>query len=286
MAIVYLNGDWLEAEEARIPISDRGFLLGDGVFETARLHQGRYFRLTEHLNRLAASAEFLRLNVPAPGELVRVAEELARANQASEASLRITVTRGSGGRGLGRRGAGPPTVLAVLNTLPEDWIDRAARGWTLRTSSFRRPPATSVPAQLKGLGRAYALLAHFEAEDAGFDDALLLSSDGYVAEGPTWNLFWCAGSTLFTPSLESGILAGVTRALIVDLARRAGLSVEEGLFNRERLDGADEVFATMTSNGIVPVRRLDARSLPSGPIAAQLQMAYWEQVQQELFAEE
>ena len=263
MSVVYLNGEWLASDAARVPIGDRGFLLGDGVFETARLHQGSFFRLEHHLARLASSAEFLRLQVPPLAELVQIALGLADRNHATEGGLRITVTRGSGGRGLGRRGAGPNTVLATLSSVPDDWEARAARGWTIRTAAVRRPATSSVPAQLKGLGRSYALLAHYEAEDAGFDDALLLSADGYVAEGPTWNVFWRVGSTLFTPAPESGILTGVTRGLVIDLARNLGLAVEEGLFGRDRLDGADEMFATMTSNGVVPIRRLDARELPS-----------------------
>ncbi|MGH7466652.1 MAG: aminotransferase class IV [Longimicrobiales bacterium] len=282
MPVVYLDGAWLEADQARIPVTDRGFLLGDGVFETARLHRGRFFRLEQHLARLLASAELLRLPLPSTSDLVSIVHELAQRNDLGEASLRITVTRGSGGRGLSRRDAGPPTVLAILTPMPADWEARAARGWTIRTSTIRRPTVASIPAQLKGLGRSYALLAHFEAEDAGFDDALLLSSDGYVAEGPTWNLFWRTGSTLFTPGQASGILEGVTRGLIMDVARREGFTVVEGLFGRDRLDGIDEAFATMTSSGVVPILRLDGTSLSSRQAAARLQTAYWAQVAREL----
>jgi branched-chain amino acid aminotransferase len=282
MAIAFLNGEWVDAATARIPISDRGLLLGDGVFETARLHRGKYFRLAQHIARLIASADVLRIPLPAGDELIAIARELAQRNGYREASLRITVTRGSGGRGLGRRGAGPTTVFATLGELPADWEARARKGWTIRTSSVRRPSTASVPASLKGLGRSYALLAHFEAEDAGFDDALLLSADGYVAEGSTWNVFWRNGSTLFTPGQGSGILEGVTRGLLIELARTLDYSVEEGIWGRDRLDSADELFATMTSNGVVPIRRLDARTLPSQEAAARLQDAYWEAVRQEL----
>src|SRR5262245_8413158 len=222
MPIAYLNGDWVDASTAVIPISDRGLLLGDGVFETARLHRGHYFRLTQHFSRLLASADLLRIPLPGPDELVVIAHELARRNGYQEASFRMVVTRGSGGRGLGRRGAGPPTMLATLSELPADWEARARAGWTVRTSSVRRPATTSVPASLKGLGRSYALLAHFEAEDAGFDDALLLSADGHIAEGPTWNVFWRSAATLYTPAPGVGILEGVTRGLIIELARAHG----------------------------------------------------------------
>ncbi len=139
-----------------------------------------------------------------------------------------------------------------------------------------------MPAQLKGLGRIYALLAHYEAEDAGFDDALLLSADGFIAEGPTWNLFWRVGQTLVTPALSAGILHGVTRSLIMDLATEQGFSVEEGVFGRDRLDRVDELFATMTSNGVVPITRLDSNSLPRGTAAARLQEVYWPRVRSEM----
>jgi branched-chain amino acid aminotransferase len=146
----------------------------------------------------------------------------------------------------------------------------------------RRPATTSIPAQLKGLGRSYALLAHYEAEDAGFDDALLLSADGFIAEGPTWNLFWRIGRTLFTPSLAAGILEGVTRSLLITLAMDEGFSVEEVLWGRDRLDRVDELFATMTSNGVVPITRLDANVFSESSAAARLQAVYWQRVRSEL----
>jgi branched-chain amino acid aminotransferase len=282
MAVAYLNGEWVPRDQARISIDDRGFVLGDGVFETGRLHEGRFFRLEQHLRRLAGSGEFLGLEVPSLEELVAIADGLVSRNNFSEASLRITITRGQGGRGLSRRGAGPSTILATLAPIPADWRERAARGWTLRTASVRRPSTTSVPAQLKGLGRVYGLLAHFEAEDAGFDDALMLSADGFVAEGPTWNLFWRTGQTLFTPALTAGILEGVTRSLIMELGSRQGFSVEEVLWGRDRLDRVDELFATMTSNGVVPITRLDSRIFAPPSAANVLQESYWQLVRSEL----
>jgi branched-chain amino acid aminotransferase len=282
MPVVYLNGDWLDRAEARISIDDRGFLLGDGVFETGRLHHGAYFRLEHHLRRLGESAEYLRLAVPSIQQMADIAQEIAARNPFKEASLRITVTRGSGGRGLSRRGAGPNTVLVTLAPMADDWLERSARGWTVRTASVRRPSVASVPAQLKGLGRSYALLAHYEAEDAGFDDALLLSSDGFVAEGPTWNVFWRVGGTIFTPALSAGILEGVTRSLIIELASAAGYTIEEGVWGRDRLDRADELFATMTSNGVVPITRLDGRGIPSTDAAERLQVLYWQRVRAEV----
>jgi branched-chain amino acid aminotransferase len=138
-----------------------------------------------------------------------------------------------------------------------------------------------MPAQLKSLGRTYALLAHLAAEANGFDDALLLSADGYVAEGPTWNFFWRQANTIFTPALGSGILAGVTRSIMLDLSRAAGYDTEEVLAGPGRLAHADEAFATMTSSGVVPLRQLDDRKFSAAPAAEILQREYWSLVRRE-----
>ena len=128
--IVYLNGDWLESDNAKIAIDDRGFLLADGVFETARLTGGRYFRLDHHLDRLAESARQLRLPMPDYALLEEIARAIAMKNDLRDGSLRITITRGRGGRGLDTRGAGPPTILATIAPVAPDWREKAARGWS------------------------------------------------------------------------------------------------------------------------------------------------------------
>ena len=280
--IVYLNGDWIPRDEARIPITDRGFLFSDGVFETARLHEGKYFRLEKHLLRLQESAATLKLPMPPISELTRIADEIAARNDLSNASLRITITRGSGGTGLKTKGAERPTLLVTIAPVASDWREKAARGWSLITAKTLRPSPDSVPSQLKALGRVYAILATLEAETAGADDALLLTADRKIAEGPTWNFFWRAGRTVRTAALDGGILEGVTRSIIMDLARSEGFSVEEGLWPRAELDHADEAFATMTSQGVVPIRSIDAREFGPPDCATLLQRRYWDLVTAEL----
>jgi branched-chain amino acid aminotransferase len=282
--LVYLNGDWIPLHEAKIPITDRGFLYSDGVFETARLHQGKYFRLQQHLQRLQQSAATLKLAMPSSSELVQIAEEIARRNHLTEASLRVTITRGSGGSGLKTRGAERPTLLVTISGIADNWREKAAAGWSLMTARTLRPAPGSVPAQLKSLGRVYAILASLEAEAAGADDALLLTSNREIAEGPTWNFFWRKGRILRTGALEGGILEGVTRRILMDLARADGLQVEEGLWPRTELDAADEAFATMTSQGVVPIRSLDGREFTTRDCATKLQERYWVLVAAELRA--
>jgi branched-chain amino acid aminotransferase len=280
--IVYLNGRWLDAREASIPIDDRGFLLADGVFETGRLVNSKYFRLDQHLDRFSDSARHLRLVPPPHQELRDIAAELATRNAQSDGSLRFTLTRGPGGRGLGTAASGPPTLLATLSPIAPDWRERAAQGWHIATAKTRRPSPLSVPSQLKALGRVHAILARLEAEAAGVEDALLLSADGYVAEGPTWNFFWRKGTTLRTASLDAGVLEGLTRGIIMQLADDAGYHTEDGLWLPADLLSADEAFASMTSLGVVPIRSLDGSVFKSRDCATLLQRRYWEFVEQSI----
>jgi branched-chain amino acid aminotransferase len=275
---VYLDGGWVDEAAAFVPIDDRGFLYADAVYETARLHRGRYFRFDRHMERLAASAATLRIPVPAPAEITSIAGELARRTGLEEATFRVTVTRGAAPATIG-------TVLATLRPVAADWRDRAARGWTLLTAVTRRPSTAAIPSHLKSPGRPYAALARLEAEAAGVDDALLLDDRGHVSEGPTWNVFWRKGRRLFTPSPACGVLEGVTRAAILELADDAGLDAQEGRFQRSELDSADEVFATMSSLGVVTVRTLDGQPFRrSGQAAAELQRRYWDLVAGEVAA--
>lgn len=275
--IVFLDGRWLDESEARVPIDDRGFLYADGVFETARLHGGAYFRLDSHLGRLAAGAEVFGLPLPGPDELRRLAEEIRERNGLEEGSLRITVTRGRG------TADATPTLLVTLKPIAADWRERGSRGWTLITARVRHPDPASLPPHVKTIGRPHGILARREAEQARVDDALLLSPEGYVAEGPTWNVFWRKGETLFTPSLEAGVLDGVTRAAFLELAPRAGLRVEQGCWPRDTLDDADELFATMSSLGAVAIRALDGTAFDPRRMSAValLRERYWALVEGE-----
>jgi branched-chain amino acid aminotransferase len=289
--IAYVDGEWVDADRATIPITDRGFLMGDGVYDTCRVFEGAYVRFDQHAERLQASGQVLRIDVPPTDELRRIADELLRQNRGPagaagatthHAVLRLTVTRGSGGSGLGTRGAGPVRVVATLTPLAEDWRERAREGWTIMTARTRRAPADVIPPALKGQGRVYSLLARLEAEAAGCDDALLLSLDGGVTEGTTWNLFWRIGKTLRTPAATQSLLPGVTRSLVLELAHSAGYAVEEGAWQRSELDGADEAFATMTSLGLVPIRSLDGRPFPgTGEAAGRLAELYWQRLAEE-----
>jgi branched-chain amino acid aminotransferase len=267
--IVYLNGRFLPEEQATLSIHDAGFLAGDGVFETALLYQGGFLHLPAHLERFGASAAALRLPAPSAAQLDTAVRRVVRENALRDANLRITLTRGYRA----------PTLLITARAPDPRHAEHARRGWHLVTATTRRPSTAAVPAQLKALGRTYALLARQEAADADVDDALLLTDSGDICEGPSWNVFWQRGSTLFTPALELGVLAGITRTAVIQLAPQLGLAVEEGRWRRPVLDDAEEIFATMTSLGVVSCRSLDGRTLDPEPrTAAALQALYWDDV--------
>ncbi|HSK21194.1 MAG TPA: aminotransferase class IV [Longimicrobiales bacterium] len=263
--IVSVDGALVPEERAAISIHDRGFLFGDAVFETALLHKGGFFRLRDHLDRFGASAAALRIAAPAADEVDRRVRAVVDANALRDANIRMTLTRGV-----------RDPVLLITARPPDTARAEATRaGWRIITARTRRPSTASIPAQIKAVGRTYALLARHEAADAGVDDALLLTDHAHVCEGPTWNVFWRRGTTLCTPALEAGVLAGITRTTLLQLAPGLGLRVREGLFDRSELDHADEIFATMTSVGVVPFLELDGRSLPAaGGTARELRDAY------------
>jgi branched-chain amino acid aminotransferase len=250
--ICWLDGRLVAESHASISIDDRGFLYGDGVFETALLRDGGFFRLREHLLRFAASAAAMRIPAPDTAALDGIVRDVVRAGELQHASIRITLTRG----------ARAPVLLVTARPPDPRWQERARRGWRIITADTRRPSVAAVPAQLKALGRTWGLIARHEATEAGADDALLLDDAGIICEGPAWNVFWRVGATLHTPSLDAGVLAGVTRSTLLELAPALGFTVREGLFERHCLDAADEIFASLTSVGIVSIRELDGRRLP------------------------
>lgn len=272
--IAHHDGAWLDEREVRVPIRDPAVTSGHGVFESVRLHAGRYFRIDDHLERLVAGAAMLDIDHPPEADLRDVLLELARRAAVDEASARIVLTPGEPGAA--------PSVIATIAPLPDDWRDRAARGWRLITADTRHPPSATVPPALKSLGRVYSVLARMEARAAGVDDALLLLPDGVVAEGPTWNFFFRSRGVVHTAAAEAGVLAGVTREVVLDLAAEHGIDIDVGRPESDLLASADAAFATMSSLGVVPIVELDGRALPgSGALAAPLQERYWSLVARE-----
>jgi 4-amino-4-deoxychorismate lyase len=240
---------------------DEGVLRGRSVFETLRVYGGMPFMLDAHLDRLAASAQRLRLPVP-PGDAFREAafEAIAEGGQ-PDATLRFLWTAGPEG--------GEPTGLALVSTLPPDLDALRERG--LRVAVVRW--AAGALAGAKSTSYAENIAAQAEAAEHGADDALLVAADGTVLEAPTSNVWFREDGRLLTPTLALPLLAGVTRAAICRLAPQAGYEVEEGVFGLDRLLAADEVFLSSSVREIAPVVAVDGREIPRGPAAEALQRA-------------
>ena len=273
--IVFLNGQFIPEERARISIFDRGFLYGDGLFETLRVAQGRPFRFEQHLKRFWAGMEFLKLELPfSSKELTVIATELVQRNEVREALLRLVVSRGAGPRGSSSRGAGPSSVVMSLHTAPV--IDaEVPRGWRLETSSVRL--TTAEPLSLfKTCNKLRQIVARAEADAVGADEALLLNAEGWAVEGTSSNLFWIQDGTVFTPPLSSGALPGITRAAIFEICHRLGLPCQETYIRVEQLLVSEGIFLTLSSLGVVAASQLDNRPLEHSTTADRIRDTYSE----------
>lgn len=261
MPYVFLNGEILSADTARVATSDRGLLLGDGLFETMRAYGGVVFRLHAHLARLRASAEFLRLRFDlSDDDVCGAIDELVRRNACPEAYVRLTVTRGPDAIGLRLDGAGAPTVILHARPLHPYPPERYRKGARLIVSTLRRSSASPLPRH-KTLNYLPCLLARQEAAEAGADGAILLNETGQVTEESVSNLFLVRAGVVWTPPVHCGLLPGVTRAAVMALARQAGIAVKEEPIAAGSLFEFDEGFLTNSLMEIMPVRSVDKRCL-------------------------
>ncbi|MBN8248790.1 MAG: aminotransferase class IV [Verrucomicrobia bacterium] len=272
---VWINGQWKAPAEATVSVLDRGFLYGDGLFETVRVHSGRPFRWMEHLDRLWLGARFLRIRLPfSRVELTRAAEELVRRGGLPESIVRLALSRGVGPRGYSPRGADHPTVVLTLHPAPPLDAARPPR-WRLITSRLRildDDPLT----QFKTANKLLQIVSRLEFENLGLDhdDALLLNTRGEVVEATSANVFWVEGGRLYTPPPLSGALPGITRGVVLELASALGIPALEAIAEGRRLHSADGVFLTLSSLGIVEVSHLDFQPLRSDPVVERLRRAY------------
>lgn len=284
--IVYLNGDFLPAEEARVSIFDRGFLYGDGIYETIRVYAGRVFKLDEHLARLERSAQMIDMSLPLErADFSEAVETCIKLNELRDALVRISVTRGEASvPGLDPAlVAGPPTVVIVARAFEPYPASLYQEGIQAAVVSIRRNPPEALNPAIKSNNFLNNILAKMEALKAGADEAIMLNTQGYVAEGTTTNVFWVKDRTLFTPPLEAGILDGVTRSVVLNIAQRLlGYRAFEVLRGRDALEEADEVFVTSTSYEVMPVTRIDGKPVGDGragpvslEILAKFRELYW-----------
>jgi len=271
--LIFLNGRFVPEERAVVSVFDRGFLYGDGLFETMLISRGKPFRWTQHLDRLQRGADFLKIELPfTPEALRQFADELIAKNKTPEALLRLTLSRGVGIRGYSPRGAENPTIVMSLHPAPARDANNPPH-WNLIMSSHRLP-ANEALAQFKTCNKLAQILARAEADAAGADEALLLNTDGFVVEGASSNLFWIQAGTICTPSLASGILPGVARAVVLEICQQLGLPIREANVSVEKLKCADGIFVSLSSLGVVEVISLNGAIVKASTISKQIQESY------------
>ncbi|HVR36002.1 MAG TPA: aminotransferase class IV [Methylomirabilota bacterium] len=275
MRTVYLNGRFVPEAEAVVSVFDRGFLYGDGVFETLRVHAGRPFQWREHWARFARGAALLGIGMPvSETELRGTVDRLIEVNAASDAVLRIQLSRGVGRRGYSPRGAEKPVLVASMHERPEAPKD----GWRLVTVSWRVDAGDPLN-QIKSGNRLLQVMARREAEGQGADEALLLNRRGEVVSASGANVFWIEGGTVFTPELGTGALEGTTRGLVFRLLGRLSIPVREVSQTDGIPGGAQSVFLSLSSFGIVRVRQVDdVKFSTEGTIPGRLMEAYDEEL--------
>ncbi len=263
--LVYIDGEFLPQEDAKISVFDHGLLYGDGVFEGIRSYQGRVFKLDEHLQRLYDSAKAIMLQIPISIEDMEEAVlETLRRNQLHDAYIRLVVTRGVGDLGLDPDKCPVPTIFIIADKItlyPPNFYED---GLEIITVSVRRNYAEAISPRIKSLNYLNNILAKIEGKQAGVEEVLMLNAEGYVVECSGDNIFFLKDNVIVTPPTHLGILEGVTRNTVIDLARELGITVEEKVFTRHDLYTAEECFLTGTAAEVIPVVKIDQRIVGNG----------------------
>jgi len=277
MSWIWINGHWTEDTRPVISVKDRGFLYGDGIFETLRAYDGEVFQLREHWERLSASAAFFRIPVPATLEQMgEVIARLLRNNGHVDAVVRMTLSRGASSPGLALDGPVEPNLIVQSRTYKPFPTRIYRKGATLVIARVRQNADSPLP-QHKTANYLLHCLARQEARDVKANDALLLNQHGQVCETSVANVFWVKGGRLFTPPVHCGLLAGITRANVLRLAERDGIETQEKAIQAGEIFDADEVFMTNSLIEVAPVRKIDDRSIGEsapGPVTERLMALY------------
>ncbi len=277
---VFLNGKILPEAEAVVPVNDRGFLLGDGLFETVRVVNGQPFRFIQHLERLVGGADFLKIQLPfAPKVIQKFAAQLIAQNNLSDAILRVTLTRGVGARGYSPKNSGVSTLVMTLNPLPIVNSGEPVK-WSLVTSSFRVLADDALPG-FKTTSKILNVLARAEAEAQGADEALLLNTNGEVAETAGGNIFWVYQDAVCTAPTGRGVLPGITRAVVLEICHSLGLAANQSIIHLEQLRKSPGILVTNSALGIVPVASLDGQPVAPSPLVQRIAGAYHEILRRE-----
>jgi len=263
--LVWINGTVQSADQARCWCLDRGLLYGDGLFETMLACQGTIFRLKAHLDRLEAGAQILRIKLPLSQQQLRKAvQTTVNQSHLQSAYVRLTLTRGVGGRPSQLEDSSPSTMIWVreLGGYPQQLYER---GMSAILATTRRNEH-SVLSRIKSLNYLDNLLARAEAEQAGADEAIMLNTAGMIAEASASNLFIVKNGRLLTPPVEAGLLPGITRACVMQLTRTQGIDLTQRPLSLDELRQAQEAFLTNSLMGVMPLTRFQDQPIGSGKV--------------------
>lgn len=263
--LIFINGSIVSEGDAKVSVLDRGFMYGDGIFETLRAYSGAIFRCDSHIDRLFGSAEAIYLKIPFTRDYLEEAlYKCLKANYLQDAYLRLSITRGKAKTGLDIEEGAKPTFVIVsraFNGYPKDLYRKGIPAAVVRT---RRIPPSALSPEIKSLNFLNNILARAEAAHLGALEGIMLSTEGYVAEGTVSNVFIVKDGVIKTPPLNVGVLNGVTRSTVIELARKNGLPLIEQPFYPEELYQADECFITSTLYEVMPVTSLNNKPLGNG----------------------
>ncbi|HUJ19111.1 MAG TPA: branched-chain-amino-acid transaminase [Nitrospirota bacterium] len=280
--LVYLNGNLVPKEDARVSVFDHGYLYGDGIYETLRAYDGMLFLADKHLLRLKSSADAISLNLPLPLEHIgKALLDTISANKLGDAYVRIQVSRGTGEIGLDPALCPAPTMVIIAKPFTAYPAGYYERGVSVAIVKTRRNHPLALNPSIKGTNFLNNILAKIESIRAGAYEAIMLNWEGYVAEGTISNIFLVKAGVLYTPHLRTGILEGVTRGLLLELAGKESIETREAPILPRDLYEADECFITNTTIEVMPVSTVDGRPVGKGtpgPVTSVLRRAYQDEV--------
>ena len=262
---IYINGQIVPQEDAKISVFDHGLLYGDGVFEGIRAYNGKIFTLDEHLDRIYDSATAISLKIPiTKAEMAEAIKQTMKANNLTDSYIRLVVTRGVGKLGLDPNKCATPQIIIITDTIELYSKALYEKGLDIVTVTTIRNHFSALDPKIKSLNYLNNILAKIESIQAGAGEALMLNKDGYVAECAGDNIFIFKNNILRTPPSSAGILVGITRNVVMKLATEMGVQVREELMTRYDLYIAEECFLTGTAAEIIPVVKIDGRTIGTG----------------------
>ncbi len=276
--LIYIDGKYCPKSEAKISVYDHGFLYGDGVFEGIRAYSGSVFKLREHIKRLYASARAIMINIPfAEEKMIEAVIDTLKKNRLVDAYIRLIVSRGVGDLGLDPRKCSKPTIIIITDRISLHKGKAKNEGLAAIISWVKRDPVDATTHEVKSLNYLNSILAKIEANSANVDEAICLNKQGFVCEGVAENIFTVTDGVIITPPTSTGALRGITRSVVIGIAKRLGFTVIKKEITPADLFLADEVFFTGTAAEVVPVKEINKRKIGAGkpgPITRRLMEEY------------